>query len=393
MNDLFTVQITDLAASGGGIARDESGRVLFIPLSAPGDRLKVRVTKRRAPLRRGGDRRDPRTFARARAAPLPGLRPLRRLFLAASPVPTQWRTKARGHRAHARAPTDRASARARRISRRARSGNIAIASSCAGSGRELGFLQRSSLELVPIERCDIARPEINAALKRLRAEGARKRDRPYKVEIEAMPDGSARESWNAGHAALGFRQIHDEQNDEDAAWLAGALTPGRVALRSVRRLGKFLAARSRERMPEIHCVDVGARVAARRCAGESAFSPRGRRALAASPASAVNKSTGLAAILDPPREGLGRGFLEIESGLRRLGVNELAAIGCDPNAWAQDVARFLRKVGDSSAWPLSTSSRRPRMWRPIARLVYLPAVRSRRLTGPSTTRTLLKVGD
>jgi tRNA/tmRNA/rRNA uracil-C5-methylase (TrmA/RlmC/RlmD family) len=48
------------------------------------------------------------------------------------------------------------------------------------------------------------------------------------------------------------------------------------------------------------------------------------------------------AILDPPREGLDRDFAEIESGLRRLGVSEVAAVGCDANAWAQDVARFLR---------------------------------------------------
>src|SRR5690349_20214142 len=37
--------IQDLARGGAGVARDASGRVIFVPYSAPGDRVRVRITE------------------------------------------------------------------------------------------------------------------------------------------------------------------------------------------------------------------------------------------------------------------------------------------------------------------------------------------------------------
>lgn len=42
-----TVQIQDLSSSGEGVGRASDGRVLFVPLTAPGDRVDVRITRRR----------------------------------------------------------------------------------------------------------------------------------------------------------------------------------------------------------------------------------------------------------------------------------------------------------------------------------------------------------
>jgi 23S rRNA (uracil1939-C5)-methyltransferase len=42
------VAIESLAAGGEGVAHDERGRVVFIPLAAPGDRLRVRVVEEHA---------------------------------------------------------------------------------------------------------------------------------------------------------------------------------------------------------------------------------------------------------------------------------------------------------------------------------------------------------
>lgn len=337
MNDLFTVQITDLAASGGGIARDESGRVLFVPLSAPGDRLKVRVTK--------AERRYAEAEIVEILEPSPErVQPRCAVFGKCGgcswqhiPYPTQWRTKARGleHMLARRQialprpleefPADESWGYRNRVQLR-------------GEGTRIGFLQRRSLELVPIERCEIARPELNASLKRLRAEGAQKR-RPYKVEIEAMPDGSVRESWNAGHAALGFRQVNDAQNEKIRRWLASALTPGSVLYDLYGGSGNFSLPLA-QAMPEIHCVDVGSRPAPDAPAHLHFHRAAVVPWLLRQKAPSTNRRA--SAILDPPREGLDRDFAEIESGLRRLGVNEIAAVGCDANAWAQDVARFLR---------------------------------------------------
>lgn len=49
------------------------------------------------------------------------------------------------------------------------------------------------------------------------------------------------------------------------------------------------------------------------------------------------------AILDPPREGLAEEFNTIASALPALGVTEAVLVGCDPDAWARDISRFLKK--------------------------------------------------
>lgn len=44
-NDVFTIKITDLNPDGNGVGRTETGRVVFVPLTAPGDLCEVKVIK------------------------------------------------------------------------------------------------------------------------------------------------------------------------------------------------------------------------------------------------------------------------------------------------------------------------------------------------------------
>ena len=54
------IDVTTLAAGGDGVARDEGGRVTFVPRSAPGDRVDVRVVKETKSFARAEiDRADP----------------------------------------------------------------------------------------------------------------------------------------------------------------------------------------------------------------------------------------------------------------------------------------------------------------------------------------------
>src|SRR5580704_6655799 len=41
--EILELEITDLARAGAGVARDPSGRVVFVPLTAPGDRVRAQV--------------------------------------------------------------------------------------------------------------------------------------------------------------------------------------------------------------------------------------------------------------------------------------------------------------------------------------------------------------
>ena len=50
VGDVIEVDITGLAAGGDGVARDAGGRVTFVPRTAPGDRVRVRITKTTASL-------------------------------------------------------------------------------------------------------------------------------------------------------------------------------------------------------------------------------------------------------------------------------------------------------------------------------------------------------
>ena len=47
------VDVTALAAGGDGVARDADGRVTFVPRSAPGDRVRVRIVKATKSFARG----------------------------------------------------------------------------------------------------------------------------------------------------------------------------------------------------------------------------------------------------------------------------------------------------------------------------------------------------
>ena len=50
---LLELEITALAAGGDGVARDANGRVTFVPRTAPGDRVRVRLVKQTSSFARG----------------------------------------------------------------------------------------------------------------------------------------------------------------------------------------------------------------------------------------------------------------------------------------------------------------------------------------------------
>lgn len=337
-SEVLTLRITDLARGGAGVGRDASGRVIFVPFAAPGDEVRVRIVEAEkryaqaellevvAPSSIRQEARCP-VFGRCGGCEWQHL-----------PYELQWKTKFSGvghalARVQVSAPARFEELPAERVWEYRNRVQL------RGIGRELGFLRPGSKDLVPISRCEIARPEINGRLEALRQEGVRL-DRPYKVEVEVRPDGSVFESWNARHAAGGFRQVHDDQNDKLRAWVAGALTP-QNSLYDLFGGGGNLSLPVAASMRETHVVDLGAPARAPAGTPPSVVFHRSpvvswllRRPRSPGPASAI---------LDPPREGLAEGFADIAASLEKLGVTELVLVGCDPDSWARDVSRFLRK--------------------------------------------------
>jgi 23S rRNA (uracil1939-C5)-methyltransferase len=204
----------------------------------------------------------------------------------------------------------------------------------------LGFYAKGSHDVVALDRCDIARPEINAAWEATRAE-SQELSRPFKVELEVSEAGELSKSWNQGHAAQGFRQVHDDQNEKLRAWVRSAITPGQPLLDLFGGSGN-LSRQFAQSSPEIHCVDLSVPRAMPVDLPSHFHFHR-------SPTADWLKrwkggtSGNWSAIIDPPRIGLGRDFHPIAEALEKAGVKELVAVGCDPDAWARDVSRFIKR--------------------------------------------------
>ncbi|HVR28857.1 MAG TPA: class I SAM-dependent RNA methyltransferase [Thermoanaerobaculia bacterium] len=188
--DVVEVVVEKLVAGGEGLARVD-GAPLFIPLAAPGDRLRARVVERHPDFGRarilevlspGPGRREPpcphfascggcdlqhlddelQTVWKARAA----LETLRRLGrLERLPEPRLVRARAWGYRMRAQVRTEP-----------------------AGDGVLVGYFARGSHALVPIRVCPILEPELEAAViglrERLGAESA-----PRRIDLASGDDG------------------------------------------------------------------------------------------------------------------------------------------------------------------------------------------------------------
>lgn len=338
--NLRTVRIRDLSRGGAGVARDDDGRVVFVPLSAPGDLLEVHLVEEKKKYATGEivrilepspERVAPRceVFGKCGGCEWQHL-----------PYEAQWRAKALGVR-HAldrvkvvfsgeirEFPATRPYGYRNRIQLR-------------GTGPKIGYYARGTNALVGVETCPIAAPEINATLPRVQKEGVLQFGlEPYKVEIQAI-GGQTRHFFNRRHGAGGFRQVNDEQNE------------------NLRRQVRHLLLESESPKAEVLCDLFG---------GEGNLSEgvwgdfrithvvdqgvRGQGAKARFHSSDVSAwwqswaREGLreptAVIADPPREGwpeiarLGETF---ESPL----LTQLILVGCEPDAWARDVSRLTQR--------------------------------------------------
>jgi 23S rRNA (uracil1939-C5)-methyltransferase len=351
------LEITGLSRSGAGLGRDATGRVVFVPFTAPGDTVRVRITseeKRYAEaellevVKPSPDRVVPPCpiFGRCGGCEWQHL-----------PYPMQWDTK-KGGVAHAlgRVQVDTAGIPVEELPAE-RIWEYRNRVQLRGFRDELGFYARRSKKIVSIvDKCHIARPELNAQLGPVK-EAGRGRPREYKVELEVFPDGEVTEAWNAGHSAQGFRQVHDEQNEKLQGWVRAKLAGGPVLLDLYGGRGN-LSRGVRDLYPEIHCVDVGS----------YAENPEGTPAgynFHKAPVlpwlqrnvDLLRKATAIDAILDPPREGLGTDLAAIVELFKGLAIRRLLMVGCDADSWARAVGRLdhygwkVRELGALDFFP------------------------------------------
>ena len=336
------VTIHDVARGGAGVARLETGEIVFVPYTAPGDVVSIRITEKKKNYSQGELLEIITPSPHRVTPPCPAFGKCGGCSWQHLPYPFQFQVKKNGvlhalKRAGIDAssiPMDELPAASpfhyrNRIQLR---GNP--------KDRSLGFYERESTRIIPIEDCKIARKEINDTLPAIRNEGATK-DRDFKVEIEVSPTGEVRAAWNMKHAAFGFRQVNDEQNSVLQQWVQNHIGEAEHLLDLFGGSGN-LSRGLVNRFKKVDCVDIG--------------TPKSRpsdlpvhfqfhRSSVAEWLEKANPSSLMThAVLDPPREGLGSDFSKIESNLtRKFHPEKIILVGCDPDAFARDAYRFSQK--------------------------------------------------
>lgn len=334
------LEITDLARGGAGVARGPDGRVVFVPFTAPGDLVRVMITEQNRRYSQAEVVEVLRPSPQRQSPPCAVFSICGGCTWQHLPYALQWQTKAGGvlhalDRVGVARPTQFREIPATQI------WEYRNRIQLRGQGDRIGFYARRSNDLVPIQRCEIARPELNAQIDRLREQGA-KLPRPYKAEVEVLENGEIREAWNASHASGGFRQVHDEQNQRLRDWVADQISASRWVLDLFGGDGN-LSRGLRERVSAVDCVDFSVPSAP----PEANYRFHRSKVLSwllreVQKPTRERSGPGIA-ILDPPREGLGGDGVAIMAALEQLGVREALAIGCDPDAWAHDVSRWIKR--------------------------------------------------
>lgn len=336
------LQITGLSRSGPGLGRDASGRVVFVPFTAPGDEVRAEIVSEEKRYAEGRLLEVLRPSPQRAQPPCPVFGICGGCQWQHLPYGLQWDTKKEGV-LHSLArvnvetkgvpweelPAERVWEYRNRVQLR-------------GFGDEIGFYARGSNRIVPIEKCHIARPELNERIPECREKG-KPRPREYKLELEVFPGGEVTEAWNQGHSARGFRQVHDEQNEKLRGWVAKHLTAGGTLLDlyggngnlSLGIAGNFEAA---------HTVDLGAPLnKPENALPHHRFHRQGvLEWLRKEKDNLRSLPRPLRLVLDPPREGLGNELVPIVELLKELPVSETLLIGCEPDQWARATSRFLR---------------------------------------------------
>lgn len=356
--------IESLAAGGDGVGRAAGGQVVFVPLAAPGDRVRVRLVEEKprfargeieALLAPGPGRAEPRcpvfgvcggcawqhldyavqveakcAIVRDALERIAGLAELPPFALTPSPAPY-------GYRGRARVSVERGA---------------------------VGFRRRRSHALCAVTGCPLLAPPLDAALAKLAAappkpagewelalgEGGAVRVVPLAGRRDGQP--AERLVLRAGRERLGlspgvFAQANALLLDALADAVLAAAGAGASALELYAGAGFFTLglARRFERVVAVESDPAAARDLACNATAAAGGGPRRVRVVEArvEPWLAAGEALALApevVVLDPPRGGVGSAAAEA---LARLPARRLVHLSCDPATLARDVAVLVER--------------------------------------------------
>ncbi len=347
------VRIDSLAAGGDGVARLPDGRIVFVPFSAPGDRVRVRLVESRARFARaqveelleaGPARVDPvcpafgtcggcawqhvdyaAQLEAKRAILAEALRRIGGLETEVGPVlpsPSEY-----GYRARTRIRVE---------------------------GGRVGYLRRRSHALCAVSRCPVLVPALEERLHELAAHPpAEQGEWELAVgsgEVRAAPIASShapRTLLEVGGRRIEvshgvFAQSNALLLEELASRVAAAAGRGALAVELFAGAGLFTLGLA-QRFERVVAVE-GDRVAVRDLRANLAQAGPGRVEIVGERVErALPRLAGLrpeALVLDPPRSGLPRGS---SSELVAVEARRIVYLSCDPATLARDLAELCAR--------------------------------------------------
>lgn len=342
----LTLTINDLSRSGAGVARDENGRAVFVPFTAPGDVVKVKLTKATSKFAEGMVVELIEPSPVRVAPPCPVFGRCGGCQWQHLPYELQWKTKQQGVLDSLRLnkieapskveafPADEIWFYRNRIQLR-------------GKPEKIGFFEAKTNELVNITECFIADKKLNQSIAEVMQESeqvlvqsakSKEKSSSYKVELSLSPNGNVVKTWNAHHGAAGFRQVNDEQNQHLQGWVKNNIKENMAILDLFGGSGNLSLPLMNE-AAEIHCVDVNVPESSADLPNHFHFH---RSAVVPWLTSFnLNERFEWVALIDPPRDGLGAELAEIFSALDRMKVSHVLLVGCKTDPWSRDIKQLI----------------------------------------------------
>lgn len=353
MSELVQLRIDRLAGGGEGVGRDEGGRVVFVPATAPGDVVQARIVE------------EQKRFARAELVkvetPGPG-RVEPRCPLVGECGGCAWQHLS--YEEQCRAKAERVRDAFERVAGLALPGPVECTPSPEPFGYRsrarvgfrdgvVGFRRLRSHSLIAAPSCPVFTPALDAALARL---GAKPPDGRGELTIAAGEDGAVCITGD-GRRSPGITILAGE---DPVRVSPGVFFQANALLRSALAAAVHEAAGTGARVLELFSGSGYFTIGLACHFGQVLVVEshgRATRDLAANLAAAghdnVEVVTGLAErklespklalfepeviVLDPPRKGLDRGSAERIAALR---ARRLVYVSCDPGTHARDCARL-----------------------------------------------------
>ena len=350
----FELTISEVSRGGAGLGRDAEGRAISVAFTAPGDRVKVRLSLSKQNYAEAELIELIEASALRQDPPCPVFTQCGGCQWQHLPYELQWNIKRDGLVESLR----RVAIKTKKVS-----WDEYPAKTIWGyrnriqlrkKGSELGFYSSQSHQIVPIQRCDIAAPEINAAITEIHAdikrEGSRndgQKPKDQKIELYVTLQGEVQTFLDSQHASFGFRQVNDEQNSNLQTWIKQSIGSVDGVFDLYGGSGNLSVALASS-VSQIHCVDLNINQSLESSAENMSFHQSAVTPWLESQfeknkykkKSSAKKPTWLA-IIDPPRSGLDKDGDRIIRYLAKLNVSTVILVGCKTDPWVRDISKFI----------------------------------------------------